>query len=127
MWCEALEEYFHSVRLISDRCKGCVNCIKRCPTEAIRIRGGKAQITETRCIDCGECIRHCANHAKTAVTNGLDNIRQYKYNIALPAPAVYAQFSADTPIESILCALLELGFDEVFELARAAEFIQNQH
>lgn len=116
-------EYFHSVRLISDRCKGCVNCIKRCPTEAIRIRGGKAQITETRCIDCGECIRRCANHAKTAVTDCLDDLRQYKYNIALPAPSLYAQFSADTPVESILCALLKLGFDEVFEVARAAEFV----
>lgn len=116
-------EYFHSVCLLSDRCKGCVNCIKRCPTEAIRIRGGKAQITETRCIDCGECIRRCANHAKTAVTDCLDGIRQYRYNIALPAPALYAQFSADTPIESILCALLRLGFDEVFEVARAAEFV----
>jgi iron only hydrogenase large subunit-like protein len=109
--------------LISDRCKGCVNCIKRCPTEAIRIRGGKAQITETRCIDCGECIRRCANHAKTAVTDCLDDLRQYKYNIALPAPSLYAQFSADTPVESILCALLKLGFDEVFEVARAAEFV----
>ncbi|HMM22440.1 MAG TPA: [Fe-Fe] hydrogenase large subunit C-terminal domain-containing protein [Selenomonadales bacterium] len=116
-------EYFHSVCLLSDRCKGCVNCIKRCPTEAIRIRGGKAQITETRCIDCGECIRRCANHAKTAVTDCLDGIRQYRYNIALPAPALYAQFSAETPIESILCALLRLGFDEVFEVARAAEFV----
>ncbi|WP_425060520.1 [Fe-Fe] hydrogenase large subunit C-terminal domain-containing protein [Sporomusa carbonis] len=109
--------------MISDRCKGCVNCIRRCPTEAIRIRNGKAQITEARCIDCGECIRRCANHAKTAITDCLDDIQQYKYNIALPAPALYAQFSADTPIESILCALLKLGFDDVFEVARAAEIV----
>lgn len=118
-----MKEYFHSVRLLSDRCKGCVNCIKRCPTEAIRIRGGKARITEIRCIDCGECIRRCTNHAKIAVTDCLDDIQQYQYNIALPAPALYAQFSAETPVESILCALLGLGFDEVFEVARAAEFV----
>ena len=37
---------FHSVRLTPDRCKGCVNCIKRCPTEAIRIRSGKAIANE---------------------------------------------------------------------------------
>lgn len=66
-----MPEYFHSVRLMPDRCKGCVNCIKRCPTEAIRIRAGKAKITEARCIDCGECIRRCANRAKTAVTDSL--------------------------------------------------------
>ncbi|MEG2037547.1 MAG: 4Fe-4S binding protein, partial [Ruthenibacterium sp.] len=29
--------YFHSVTLDKDLCKGCINCIKRCPTEAIRV------------------------------------------------------------------------------------------
>ncbi|MDF2569040.1 MAG: rsxB 1, partial [Sporomusa sp.] len=123
MWCEALGDYYHSVRLDSDRCRGCVNCIKHCPTEAIRIRCGKAQITQERCIDCGECIRRCPNHAKAAVTDSLQDIQRYKYNIALPAPSLYAQFNADIPIESILGALLELGFDEVFEVALAAEFV----
>ena len=30
---------------------GCTNCIKRCPTEAIRVREGKACIISERCID----------------------------------------------------------------------------
>ena len=47
----------HSVTLDLERCKGCTNCIKRCPTEAIRVRDGHAIILEDRCIDCGECIR----------------------------------------------------------------------
>lgn len=34
---------------------GCTNCIKRCPTQAIRVRDGKAQIITERCIDCGSC------------------------------------------------------------------------
>ena len=29
------ERYFHSVRLDADKCRGCTNCLKRCPTEAI--------------------------------------------------------------------------------------------
>jgi iron only hydrogenase large subunit-like protein len=114
---------FHSVRLTPDRCKGCVNCIKRCPTEAIRIRGGKAKITEHRCIDCGECIRRCANHAKNAVTNSLEDIKAYPYNIALPAPSLYAQFGLDTPVGTILCGFLSLGFDDVFEVAQGAEIV----
>ena len=118
-----MDEYFHSVRLISSRCKGCVSCTKGCPTEAIRIRGGKAQIIESRCIDCGECIRHCPRHAKTAVTDSLDDLTRYKINVALPAPTLYAQFPLENSIETILAGLLELGFDEVFEVAHGAEIV----
>ena len=49
-------KFFHSVTLDESKCVGCTNCIKRCPTEAIRVRNGKAVITSERCIDCGECI-----------------------------------------------------------------------
>lgn len=49
--------FFHSVTLDRDKCHGCINCVKRCPTEAIRVRNGKAKIIKERCIDCGECIR----------------------------------------------------------------------
>jgi len=118
-----MAESFHSVRLIASRCKGCVNCTKRCPTEAIRIRGGKAQIIESRCIDCGECIRRCSSHAKTAVTDSLWDLARYKINIALPAPTLYAQFAVEISIETILGGLLRLGFDEVFEVAKGAEIL----
>ena len=34
------QKFFHSVRLDKEKCKGCTNCLKRCPTEAIRFRYG---------------------------------------------------------------------------------------
>ena len=46
--------FFHSVTLDREKCHGCINCVKRCPTEAIRVRNGKAQIITERCIDCGD-------------------------------------------------------------------------
>ena len=61
-----MNKFYHSVRLNPDLCKGCINCIKRCPTEAIRVRNKKALINSKFCIDCGECIRVCPHHAKYA-------------------------------------------------------------
>ena len=87
-----MESYQHSVALDREKCKGCTNCLKRCPTEAIRVRGGRAHIIDERCIDCGECIRVCYYHAKFAQTDPLSSLDQFKYKIALPAPSLYGQF-----------------------------------
>jgi len=112
---------YHSVTLDKEKCKGCTNCIKNCPTEAIRVRDGKARILENKCIDCGECIRICPHHAKTAVTDDFSILKKFKYNVAIPAPAFYGQFKEGTNLNEILTALRQVGFDEVFEVASAAE------
>lgn len=115
--------YFHSVTLDEEKCRGCTNCIKRCPTEAIRVRKSKARIINERCIDCGECIRVCPYHAKKAITDPFEIINSYKYKIAIPAPTLYSQFKADFSRNHILNALKLTGFDEIYEVARAAEFV----
>ena len=74
-----MQEFFHSVTLDWDKCKGCINCIKRCPTEAIRVRNKKAYIIAERCIDCGECIRVCPHHAKRATCDSLDILKNYSF------------------------------------------------
>ena len=113
----------HSVTLDKDKCKGCTNCIKMCPTQAIRVRNKKAKIIKDLCIDCGECIRVCPYHAKKAITDTFDILDNYKYKIALPAPAFYGQFDKATSINSILHGILKAGFDDVFEVAYAAQII----
>lgn len=118
-------EFFHSVTLDRDKCKGCINCIKRCPTEAIRVRDGKAQIMAERCIDCGECIRVCPHHAKKPIYDHLDSIHQFTYKIALPAPALYAQFNHLDDVDILLNALIRFGFDDVYEVAKAAEIVSD--
>lgn len=115
--------YFHSVTLDEDKCRGCTNCIKRCPTEAIRVRKSKARIINERCIDCGECIRVCPYHAKKAITDPLELMNSFKYKAAIPAPSLYGQFKPEYTRNQLLNALRLIGFDEVFEVARAAEFV----
>ena len=120
-----MAKIFHSVRLDDEKCVGCTNCIKRCPTEAIRVRNKKAYIISDRCIDCGECIRVCPQHAKYAVMERLEEITKYKYNIALPAPALYGQFNNLENVDYVLTGLKRLGFDKVVEVSKAAEYISS--
>ena len=118
-----MDKFYHSVRLDESLCKGCINCIKRCPTEAIRVRGGKASINNKFCIDCGECIRVCPHHAKLATYDKLDVMKKYKYTVALPAPSLYSQFNNLDDVNIVLNALLRMGFDDVFEVSAAAELV----
>ena len=116
-------EYKHSVSLDVDKCKGCTTCLKRCPTEAIRIRNGHAVINSSRCIDCGECIKVCQYKAKNATHDDLSVLKNYKYTVALPAPSLYGQFDNLDNIGYIIKGLRDLGFDDVYEVACAAELV----
>lgn len=121
-----MKKYWHSVTLDKDLCKGCTNCLKPCPTQAIRVQNGKAKILKERCIDCGECIRVCPYHAKKAITDDFSLLNEYKYKIALVAPAFYGQFSLTESVQLILTALIESGFDDVFEVAWGARVISEK-
>ncbi len=121
-----MNDHQHSVALVSDKCIGCTDCIKRCPTQAIRVRDGKAVINGTKCIDCGLCIKVCSHHAKKATTSSMDIIRDVKYKVAIPAPTIYSQFKKITDVNIVLTAIKQLGFDEVFEVSKAAEMVTNK-
>ena len=118
-----MKPYEHSVLLDPSKCTGCTSCMRHCPTEAIRIKDGRAVIQSDRCIDCGECIRHCDNGAKRAVSDKLSDMEGFKWKIALPAPSLYGQFDNLDDIDYVLNGLLKIGFDEVYEVAKAAEMV----
>lgn len=116
-------KFYHSVYLDPDLCKGCINCIKRCPTEAIRVRNGKASIISEFCIDCGECVRTCQHHAKKIHRDTLDILSKYEYTVALPPPSMCAQFNNLYDTNILLTAFIYLGFDDVYEVGAAAELV----
>lgn len=118
-----MDKYLHSVTLVSDKCHGCTHCLNYCPTEAIRIKDGKAKINSDRCIDCGQCIRVCRNKAKKSIYDPLESIKAFKYKIALPAPTLYGQFDNLDDIDYVVQGLYDIGFDYVYEVSRAAEIV----
>ncbi len=115
--------YEHSVLLDESKCTGCTTCIRHCPTEAIRIKNGRAVIQSNKCIDCGECIRHCTHGAKKAVSDKLSDMERFKWKIALPAPTLYGQFDNLDDVDYVLNGLLKIGFDDVYEVSKAAELV----
>ena len=118
-----MHKYMHSVLLDESKCTGCTTCLKHCPTEAIRIKNGKAVINADRCIDCGECIRNCPHNAKRATCSKLADMDRFKWKIALPAPSLYGQFDNLEDINYVLDGLIKIGFDDVFEVSKAAELV----
>ncbi len=115
----------HSVTLDPDKCKGCTTCLRYCPTEAIRVRKGRAHIISERCVDCGECIRVCPHGAKKALSDSMSSLERFAVRVAIPAPSLYGQFDERFSVDQILSALLELGFTDVFEVAKAAELVSD--
>ena len=119
-------KYYHSVQLNREKCQGCVSCVKLCPTEAIRVRNGKAEILADRCVDCGACASGCPYHAFSVKTDTLEGLSKYVYNIVLPAPSLYSQFPANVPLEDICKGLHNLGFDEIFDVSLASEYVAKE-
>ncbi len=117
-----MENSFHSVRLLEEECKGCTNCIKHCPTEAIRVYQGKARIINELCIDCGECIRVCPNYAKQTIIDELKEIHEYPYTVALLAPSFFGQFPNAT-VNQVHQGVKDLGFNLVAQVGYGAEHV----
>jgi Na+-translocating ferredoxin:NAD+ oxidoreductase RNF subunit RnfB len=107
----------HSIVFDPQRCVGCVDCCKACPTAAIRVRAGCAVADPDLCIDCGECIRWCQHGAMHAATATSADLRRFKYTVALPSLTLYSQFGKEVEPGQVLQALRSLGFDDVYDLS----------
>ena len=112
--------FYHALQIDEQRCIGCSRCMKICPTEAIRIGGGKASIQEHRCIDCGKCYEVCPAEAVAIKDDDFEAFKKYPHSVAL-LPAVFmGQFPDDISVSHVYASLYELGFAHVMEVESAA-------
>ncbi len=107
--------FFHALQINEDICSGCSHCMKTCPTEAIRVRDGKAKIYENRCIDCGECFKVCPNKAVYVKQDDFNSIFNYRCRVALIPSVFLGQFQNDISVSRIYSILQEIGFTHVIE------------
>lgn len=129
----------HSVKVFEAACKGCVNCLKSCPTEAIRVVNGSIRILPELCIDCGECLRTCGKKALGLEEDDWELIRSHPPAVLAADPTFFAQFSAywhPSMVQEALKAWgMELIMDQAatafdlsaYAVARALEMSPRQH
>ena len=113
----AQEIYFrHSLRVNDYLCKGCTTCMRTCPTAAIRIRDGKAVISDNKCVDCGECIKACPHKAIYIKQDDFGRLFNYRYRVCLVPTAFIGQFDTKYKTKAIYSCLLKLGFTHIYEV-----------
>ena len=111
------ETYFgHSLKVNKDRCQGCTTCMRSCPTGAIRIRNGKAVVSDNKCVDCGECMKVCPHKAIYVQQDDFALIQNYKYRVCLVPTTFIGQFDEQYRTKQIYACLLKLGFTHIYEV-----------
>lgn len=120
------KHFHHALKINTETCFGCTHCMKVCPTEAIRIRNGKAVLDENRCVDCGKCFKACPVQAIYIDQDDFERIHSFDYRIAL-LPAVFTgQFSRRYSLEQVYAAIQSVGFTHICEVEQSTDILCDQ-
>lgn len=120
----------HSVKINNEACEGCVNCIKICPTEAIRVIDGEISIISELCIDCGECFRSCRRKALGMSQDDWNEMINTSGSAVIADPSFFSQFGSqiapDTLKEVFKKDNVEILLDDVADAFDLSAYISAQ-
>ena len=116
-------DFHHALKIQKEVCIGCTHCMNICPTEAIRVKNGKAELIDNRCVDCGFCYRVCPVNAIIVEQDDFNRIFEYKVRVALVPAVMTGQFPDNITARQIRSELMELGFTHVYEVEHGVEIL----
>ena len=120
-------KYFHhALKFRKEVCIGCSHCMNVCPTQAIRIREGKAELMDNYCVDCGKCYRACPVGAIIVEQDDFNRIFRYKQRVALVPSVLMGQFPEEVSLNQVSSVLMELGFTHIYEVEHGVEVLKEQ-
>jgi iron only hydrogenase large subunit-like protein/nitrogen-specific signal transduction histidine kinase len=114
------------VNTIKERCKVCYTCVRECPTKAIKIANGQAEVLQNRCIGCGNCIKVCSQDAKlfyNSIQNIINIVNTEENVVALVAPSFPAEFTELEDYRTLIGMIRQIGFKHVHEVAFGADLV----
>lgn len=138
---EAISKVNGRAFIDQDKCIKCGKCKAICPYDAIAKKErpcakacgvnaisndslGRAFIDIDICVSCGQCMVSCPFGAiadKSQIYQMIRCIKEGGTVIAELAPAFEGQFGSNVTPNQIVCALKEIGFNNVYEVALGAD------
>ncbi len=118
-----------AVFTVAERCRKCYSCVRTCPTKAIQVRGGQAEIIASECISCGYCVPMCSQSAKrirSSVADVISLLESARPCCTMVAPSFPAGFLEVDP-QRVVGSLVSCGFDQVYEVAFGADLVAYEY
>ena len=108
----------HCLSIGPELCNGCLDCLKACPTRAVRVWDEKPHIISALCIECTACIAAC----KRDVFKIRDQVRKQvpqrsvaealQDTLVIPR-AFLTQFGLKIPPRLVIAVLRKLGYKDI--------------
>ncbi|MCE5347787.1 MAG: 4Fe-4S binding protein [Bacteroidales bacterium] len=121
------KDFHHALKVDNDLCFGCTHCMTACPTQAIRVKNGKATIIANRCVDCGQCYIACPVSAIDVEQDDLEMIFKFPVRVILIPSVLIGQFPRKILTSDIYDALKEIGFTHIFEVETSIDMVLDSY
>jgi anti-sigma regulatory factor (Ser/Thr protein kinase) len=102
----------------AELCNGCLDCLKACPTRALRVWDKKPRILEALCIECTACIAICKRTVFVIRDSyqkeeaGRSTVESVHDTLIIPR-AFLTQFGHRIAPRSVMAALRNLGYQDI--------------